>query len=81
MSFCSFHLFFRLPIALARATADVAAGESAAFQRSRSGTVDRDEEEEPADPDLGLDSADAEGLAWRDQNSANVELEATSVRT
>ena len=34
------------------------------FRRSRSGTIHWDEELERADPDLGLDLTDAEGLAW-----------------
>ena len=46
------------------------------FRRTRTRAVDRDEE--PADPDLGLDPADTDGLAWRDQNRAEEELEAAS---
>ena len=33
-----------------------------------------------ADPDLGLDPADTEGLAWRDRNRAEAELEAASTQ-
>ena len=66
-----FVLDFRSPILLALAAADAASNEGAAFRRSRSGTVDRDEEER-ADPDLGLDPADTEGLAWQDRNRAKV---------
>ena len=40
--------------------------------------VERDVEEGRADPDLGLDPSDAEGLAWRDRNRAEAELEAAS---
>nr|XP_020189237.1 myristoylated alanine-rich C-kinase substrate-like [Aegilops tauschii subsp. strangulata] len=68
------------PISLALAVADAASVEGAAFRRSRSGTVDRDEEEAPVDPDLGLDPADVEGLAWRDRNRAEAELEASSTQ-
>ena len=81
MSCIYFILCFRSPISLAVAAADVAAAEGAAFRRSRSGTIDRDEEEEGrADPDLGLDPSDAEGLAWRDRNRAEAELEAASTQ-
>nr|XP_040245999.1 uncharacterized protein LOC120964969 [Aegilops tauschii subsp. strangulata] len=62
------------PISLALAAADPASAEGAVFRRSRSCTVDRDEEVERADP------ADAEGLAWRDQNRAEAELEAASTQ-
>ena len=70
---------FRSPISLAVATTDAASIEGAAFRRSRSGTTDRDKDidgyEAPEDLNLGLDPADAEGLAWRDRNRAQAELE------
>ena len=69
---------FRSPISLALAAADATSNEGATFRRSRSGTIDRDKQEERADPDLGLDTADTEGLPWRDQNRAEVQLEAAS---
>ena len=64
------------------AAADAAYNEGIAFRGSRSGTVNRDEEEEAeaVDPDLGLDPADAEGQAWWDQNRAVAELEAASIQ-
>ena len=71
---------FRSPISLELAAADAASNEGAAFWRSRSGTVDRDEEEERADPDLGLDPADTEGLVQWDRNWAEAELEAASTQ-
>ena len=53
-----------------------------AGKRHRSGAAKRHqvEEEEWANLDLGLDPADAEGLAWRDRNRAEAELQAASVR-
>lgn len=65
---------------LVRAAANAAAAEEAVFRRSRSDPVDQVEEEERVDPDLVLDPTDAEGLAWRDKNRAEAELEAASVR-
>ena len=65
---------------MARAAADAAAAEGAAFQRSRSDLADKGEVEGLADSDLGLDPNDAEALAWRDRNRAEAELEAASVR-
>ena len=46
------------------------------FQKTRTSAINQDEE--VADPDLGLDPADTEGLAWRDWNKAEEELEAAS---
>nr|XP_045084577.1 chloride intracellular channel protein 6-like [Aegilops tauschii subsp. strangulata] len=69
-----------LPIALARAAASAAAAKGTAFRRRRSDLADQAEVEGRADSDLGLDPNDAEGLAWRDRNRAEAELEAASVR-
>ena len=44
-------LIFRSPFSLAKAAAEAAVAEGAAFRRSLSAAVDRDEEE-PADPDF-----------------------------
>ena len=57
--------------------ADVGSTEGVAFRRSRT-SADEEEEAEVADPDLGLDPADAEGQAWRDRNRSMAELEAAS---
>ena len=65
---------------MARAAADAAAAEGTAFRRIWSDLVDQVEEEGRADSNLGLDPNDAEGLAWRDRNRVEAELEAASVR-
>ena len=65
---------------LARAAAEAAAAEGAAFRRSRSDLAEQGEAEGRADSELGLDPSDAEALAWRDRNRAEAELEAASVR-
>nr|XP_040245316.1 uncharacterized protein LOC120964591 [Aegilops tauschii subsp. strangulata] len=64
------------PISLALAAADAASNKGAVFQKTRTSAVDRDEE--MANPDLGLDPADTVGLAWRDRNRAEADLQAES---
>ena len=69
---------FRSPISLALAAADAASTECAVFRRTRTSADDGDEE--AADPDLSLDPADTVGLAWRDRNRAEEELEVASAQ-
>ena len=61
-------------MALALATMEAASAGSAVFRRTRSSTIDRDEE--IVNPNLGLDPADTEALAWKDQNRAEVAMAA-----
>ena len=72
--------FFRSPITLARAAAEAAAAEGAAFRWSQSDLAGLAGEEGWGDSDLGLDPDDTEALAWWDRNRAEAELEAASVR-
>ena len=65
---------------LARAAAEAAAAEGAAFRRSWSDLAGMAGEEGRGDSDLGLDPDDAEALAWQDRNRAKAELEAASVQ-
>ena len=65
---------------MARAAADATTAEGTTFRRSWSDLVDQVEEEGRANQDLGLDPTDVEGLAWRERNRAEAELEAASVR-
>ena len=53
-------------MALALAAMEAASSGGAVFWRTRSRVIDLDEE--MAYPDLGLDPADSESLAWRDRN-------------
>ena len=59
-------------MSLARAAAKSVSFSGATFWKTRSSLIEGEEEEE-ADPDLGLDPADAKSLAWRDWNRAVAE--------
>ena len=69
-------LSFRSPVSLALAAAEAASSGGAVFRKTRTSAIDRDKE--MADSDLGLDPADTEGLAWREWNRAEAELEAAA---